>query len=281
MNFLVSKFKKSTKIKILKNKIFEIFYFLNDFIIKFQLVLVSLINPKKVKSTKFLILTASDTSHFKSLCQLINSLIKYCPNDNLVIYDLGLKPREIEFIKNKYNNAVIKYFDFSLYPSFINLSEKDAGAYAWKPIIIHNERKISNKPILWMDAGNLVFKKIEFLKRYVLWNYFYSPYSSDNLKRWTYTSTLNKLNVDRKFYNKRNLNAALIGFDNHVSSNNIILKWKELALQQDIIIPDGSNKSNHRWDQSLLTILFYKNLNYKLKAKTYKSWGVKIHQDID
>lgn len=275
------KIKNSQKIKIYKNNAANFFLFLNDLLAKFYLNIYLLISFQNIDKLKFLIITASDTSHFKSLCQLLESLLTYCKNDKVVVYDLGLKNEEIDYIRKTFETVYIKHFDFSSYPSFINLKEKDAGAYAWKPIIIHSERQISNLPIIWMDAGNLVFKNIDLIKIYILKKKFYSPYSSDTVKRWTHQTTLKKLKVSSKVLKKRNMNAALIGFNNDQIIYNFILKWKNLSLEKDIIIPAGSNKSNHRWDQSLLTILYYQLLKFKLIAKTYKIWGIKIHQDID
>lgn len=281
MNKLSYKLVNSVKLKIIKDKLAKGLALINDLIIKMQLFVDYIVSPQKVNQSQFLIISASDTSHFKSLCQLLDSLCKYCVNDKVLVYDLGLKNQEIDYIKKTYKEVDIKYFDFSAYPSFINLKEKDAGAYAWKPLIIYNERQLSNLPIIWMDAGNLVLRKIDLLKRHIINKNFYSPYSSDTLVRWTHPATLDKLKVSSELLKKRNKNAALVAFNNDDLSNNFIFEWKNLAIQKDIIIPSGSNKSNHRWDQSLLTILYYQMLNIKLGAKTYKFWGIKIHQDID
>jgi len=35
----------------------------------------------------------------------------------------------------------------------------------------------------------------------------------------------------------------------------LVRRWKDLALQEDVIAPPGSNRSNHRQDQALLTLL--------------------------
>jgi hypothetical protein len=37
-----------------------------------------------------------------------------------------------------------------------------------------------------------------------------------------------------------------------------VKEWKELALIKECICPEGSNRSNHRQDQAILNILYYK-----------------------
>ena len=48
-------------------------------------------------------------------------------------------------------------------------------------------------------------------------------------------------------------------------------KWAYYSKQRECISPDGSDRSNHRQDQSLLSILFYldKNINYSPKTKNF------------
>ena len=59
----------------------------------------------------------------------------------------------------------------------------------------------------------------------------------------------------------------------------IIHKWKELALVKECIAPVGSNRSNHRQDQSILSILIYQSTLWQKMATSLL--GVKVHQDID
>lgn len=51
---------------------------------------------------KLVIVTGSDSSHFKSLYQLLKSLVIYEENTKTIIFDLGLKPNEREIIKNDF-----------------------------------------------------------------------------------------------------------------------------------------------------------------------------------
>ena len=151
-----------------------------------------------------------------------------------------------------------------IYPKHVSLKERDAGAYAWKPIIIFEELQKDNLPTIWMDAGNLVFKNLKYLKKYIYKKKFYSPYSSGHIQKWTHPDTITSLNLPDKFLKKRNLNAAINWTIQDKKIYSLLENWYTLALKKEIIIPDGSNKSNHRWDQSLHNS-FILNLIFSLK----------------
>jgi hypothetical protein len=227
------------------------------------------------------IVTASDTSHFESLKQLIDSIKKYEKHANLIVFDLGLKVEELKELNNKYNNVEINKFEFSNYPKHVNLLSQDNGAYAWKPIIIEEILNLSKGLVLWCDAGNLLTRNLNPLKRYLIVNGFYSPLSSENIEKWSHPKTLNSLDFPKNKFLKRNLNAAVIGIRYKSKFKNLIDLWKTSALQKDLILPKGANASNHRWDQTLLTLIYYRDYQKLYSLKTYFVFGIKVHQDID
>ena len=143
------------------------------------------------------IVTASDTSHFESLKQLIDSIKKYEKHSNLIVFDLGLKVEELNELNNKYPNIEVNKFEFSNYPKHVNLSSQDNYAYAWKPIIIEEILNLSKGLVLWCDAGNLLTRNFNSLKRHIKINGFYSPLSSENIEKWSHPKTLNSLNFPK------------------------------------------------------------------------------------
>ena len=70
------------------------------------------------------------------------------------------------------------------------------------------------------------------------------------------------------------LNAAIIGIDpQNKKTQSLVSKWANLSLNKDLILPQGAGKGNHRWDQSLLTILFYKNYKKVLFRERINFWS--------
>ena len=68
------------------------------------------------------IITAASSNHFKTLCQFLRSVpIEY----NTFVYDIGLTQEQSIEIQNMFPNIKYRIFNFSLYPTFINLSSKE------------------------------------------------------------------------------------------------------------------------------------------------------------
>ena len=166
--------------------------------------------------------------------------------------------------------------------NFINLKEKDAGAYAWKPQIIINELINEEGLTIWFDAGDKLTGNLNKIKIILTFYGFYSPLSNGYVEQWTHRSTLESLHISKKIYRKRMLNAAIIGINpKNIEYKNFIKSWSKLSLNKDLIIPEKSGKHNHRWDQSLLTIGFYSSFKKNIFVRTHKLFGVLTHQDIE
>ena len=273
--------KQYLNFRILKKLLLNLIIYINDLIIYFLLVARNTNDLDKLKNTKLRIVSGCDSSHFRSMLQLCNSVLNCDDNLKITIYDLGLTISEIQQLKKLNNVESIKEFNFNNYPKFMKLSSPNAGAYAWKPMIIEKEMNFSEELLVWMDAGNTI-TKINKLKNYIVLKGFYSPYSSDTVERWTHYKTLKLLNINDNILKKRNLNAAIIGFDqSNIEVINFLKFWIDACKKETIISPIGNNKGNHRWDQSVLTLFFYTKFNPRFFCKSYTFFNVKIHQDVE
>ena len=277
---MIKKIKNSPRLILLVRNTANLFYLIQDYLLYFYCFFNKNIYTQDIECT---IVTAADTSHFKSAIQLINSIKKSDKNQKIIFYDLGLTKNEINKIRSM-KNIEVKYkkFKFENYPNFFRLSEKDAGAYAWKPQIIFDESKLVRGILLWMDAGDFVTKPLSMLKKIIIKYGFYSPLSNGYVKQWTYEKTLDALHVKRSLYSKRMLNAAIVGVNTkNLKYMNLFEEWKNLSFNKNIILPEGAGKNNHRWDQSILTILFYQKIRKLFFPRTHKLFGVLTHRDID
>ena len=213
-----------------------------------------------------MIVTAASSNHFKSAKQFLASV-----PEKVVFYDIGLTEEEAEEIKQL--NIEYRKFDFSVLPLFAHLDQPCAGAYAWKPYIIDLCCQ-EDDMVIWFDAGDVV-TDLKAIKDLVRKHGLYTPVSSGNVKKWTYETMLKEY---EQFSMNIMRNAAVVGvFCRHPVMRRFIREWRDMALQSKYSIPEGSTRDNHRWDQSILTCLFYK---YKIECP-YKVIGVKIHQDCD
>jgi hypothetical protein len=227
----------------------------------------------------FIIVTGADSSHHKSLKQLLLSIMLYEKNTKVIVFDLGLTGSEIKDLREKFRTAEIRKFNYSKYPKHFNI-KINAGEYAWKPVIISdilNEFKCS---VCWMDAGNILLSPLNTIRKIMNFNGFYSPYSSGKIFKWTHPKTLNFLKTSDKTLYKHNLNGACVAVNyKYAEVKKVIDNWKQCALKKECIAPEGSSRENHRQDQAALSVLAYQsNIVNTLFNKYY---GFIIHQDID
>lgn len=227
------------------------------------------------------LVTAASANHFYSLLNLLRTIDIYEPKATVSIWDIGLEPQQRKKILQKYPRYVLNTFDFVLYPEHFDLR---AETYSWKPIIIKKESHNTDKIILWLDSGNILLGKLSKIKKVITKKHFFSPFSSDDVRRWTHISMIEHFDLDEKKLSKPNLNGAIVGFRDNSKGINVILDtWVECAFKRECIAPAGSSRLNHRQDQAALTSIAYR---HDMAPKGYiatriDKFNLLTHQDID
>jgi hypothetical protein len=210
------------------------------------------------------------------------------------VYDLGdLSETYKQKLSEKYPKILWKVFDYSKYPDYYNV-QVSAGEYAWKSACIY-ESYLEFKPaknsirtedlnsklnidednfLIWCDAGNCVRTPIENLLLYIKKYKLYSPHSSGFIKTWTHPTVLDFFNIKKNdnLLNKRNRNGAIMGF--YLNYNPIVAfieQFYKYSKIKNAICPEGSNRTNHRQDQALFSIMYYKFLD-ECKIVDYSNW---------
>uniref|UniRef100_A0A0N4ZQL3 Fe/B12 periplasmic-binding domain-containing protein n=1 Tax=Parastrongyloides trichosuri TaxID=131310 RepID=A0A0N4ZQL3_PARTI len=108
---------------------------------------------------KPVIVTAFSENHFNEALGLFKSIRRYLSNHKVVIYDIGLKKKNVRLVK-KLCNVEYRRFNFSKYPKHFKILFE----YAWKPII-HAEALRDFKAIWFVDAS-IRFTKSDLSKIY-------------------------------------------------------------------------------------------------------------------
>lgn len=240
---------------------------------------------RKHKRLPLTIITAASQNHAKSLIQFICSIIvNKVPFEDIYIYDLGLDEITMRILKDMFpsHNVHIRSFDYSKYPDYFNIKD-NAGQYAWKPVIIEEvAHELKKGLLLWCDAGNKAMDNMQTLIQHMKKNAIYSPISIGTVRQWTHPKTLEYLSIQsgdplNEYINR---NAAQICFNLNSNVMNLIEEWAHCAKIRACIAPPGSDRTNHRQDQSIFTILFYRFIK-KYPQEIKNDYVVQIHQDID
>lgn len=231
------------------------------------------------------LVTAADSSHFKSVLQFLGSATSQEPSAPLFFWDLGLTDEQSRHLKNAFPQVNYRKFAFSQYPPYFDI-RRDAGQYAWKPVVISLTADElgpnANGPLLlWCDSGNIVLRRLDWVRRYISAEGVFSPFSLGTLAQWTHPLTSAFFGFSEPELGLRNANGALVGFDlADARGQELLNRWAVLAQVKDVIAPEGSNRSNHRQDQALLSCLLvasgYKDFRYRDKwAPEYKlQWDI-------
>jgi hypothetical protein len=235
-----------------------------------------------------IIVSGASNNHYFTLIQFIDSFIKNKVNSKLIIYNLGIDEDKWLSLKNNYSiyNFIFKNFNYEIYPEWFNINI-NYGEYAWKPAIIYEVfNEYIDEIIVWMDSGNMFMNNLEELFTFIEKNGIHSGNTGGNIKDWTHPNTMNLLECHDS--TKPNRNGACMGFNTKISwVQDFIREFYTSCLNKNIIAPDGSNRTNHRQDQAVFTILFYKYLN-EYNFKVYENrvlsniyLGYTIHNDVD
>lgn len=257
--------------------------FFNKILYFFQYIktLILLFDVTPVSDKDLIIVTASDSSHFKSLKNLLLSIIIYERNIKIIVVDLGLTKKQLFELKKNFQLVKVRKFNYSKYPRYFNI-KINAGEYAWKPVIISNIMEEFKCCVIWMDAGNIITSELKTIKKMLNFNGFYVSYSLLKISEITHPKTLKFLKSSRDILDKQNISAACVGVNyNFNKIKKIISKWKQCALIRECIAPKGSSRKNHRYDQSVLGIIAYQANIINTSLININHFGFKIHQDVE
>jgi hypothetical protein len=218
-----------------------------------------------------LVTGANTGKYFDYLKQLLRNVIDIARKNNIIIrvvvYDLGLNEQEKEEIRYSFEDIILEKFDFSKYPEHVSLEKYNGKycSYAWKPIIIYEVCEKYGGLVHWMDTRNL-YTDFNFLIKILQINHIYTPITSGSVEKWTHPTCMNYMN-GHKYKNLHPRAANIVGINYDIDwVKDLIGEWKDLSLVRECIYPDGSDRNNHRQDQAVLTILYYKYMEkYKFK----------------
>lgn len=231
------------------------------------------------------IVTGASDNHFRSLLQFLRSV----PSEllaNTFVWNLGLSDANVHILETDFPATVKRRFPFESYPAYFDIRVA-AGEYAWKPVAIaKTAEEIQDKPpvLLWCDAGNRamhtdIFQRIEIIIRQ---QGVYTPISWGTVRRWTHPACLDYFAIlpTDPILELWPRNGAIVGFDlSNAASVTFMNEWARLAQIKECIAPEGSDRENHRQDQAVLTLLYYKYTNNQYLENS--ELNIATHQDCD
>jgi hypothetical protein len=238
--------------------------------------------------SRLIVVTGASANHERSLAQFLRSLAthKVASGDgDVYVWDFGLTEEGRRGLLAAFPWIVMKTFDFAAYPAFFDI-RVNAGEYAWKPAaILETARLVGDRGLLlWCDAGNMVTRPLSEEKRIVLRDGIYSPISAGTVQQWTHPGTLDYLMISDQdpMLDKSPRNGAIFGFNlNDASVRRFLEEFAGLCRIRECIAPAGSNRGNHRQDQAVFTILFYRYFQHRGMDPDKHQYALTTHNDCD
>lgn len=229
------------------------------------------------------IATGSDTTHFHSMLQLINSLkIFEGARYRVTAYDLGLTDADRTLFARVHPDVSLVRFPFEQYPPHFDIT-RGAGEYAWKPVIFHEVYGNLSKGdfLIWLDAGNFVRRKMWVIRSALFFKGFYTRLTTGLIGEWTHEETFRRLGMERA-RNYRMICGCFIAVRKDARNDRLVQDWRDGAVDKGIIAPEGSSRKNHRQDQSVVSLLYYRHYPYRGTPSRLSrlEHELLIHQDI-
>ena len=180
--------------------------------------------------------TAASSNHFRTLVNFVHNYRKQRSGIPLHVYDLGLLPREVRTLR-KQAGVVYHAFNFSNEPAHFAM-HRNAGAYAWKPVLIKEMLDNHAAEVLWLDCGDRIVRPTALPKIFNVIRAlgFVSESSVRTTKRWVHPLMLKYLGAEG--LDVTNCNGALVGaarFHRHYAD--IVEPWVRCARVEACIAP--------------------------------------------
>ena len=200
------------------------------------------------------LVTAGNAEYFRCLLQLLLSLERaQQTNLQVTVFDLGMTLLQREELLERFGWIRLLDSDLNQGPEHL----RRLSTFAWKPTLIARMLEESNAPLLWLDSACVVTGSLEPIWRHLRRNGLWSPFGGGSRMDYrTHPGMLDYLNASERERSARFRSACTCAFDpSHPGALELAQRWRQLAWDRQALLPAGCCNSNHRYDQSLLTLL--------------------------
>eukprot|EP00457_Paulinella_chromatophora_P006003 gb/GEZN01006021.1/.p1 GENE.gb/GEZN01006021.1/~~gb/GEZN01006021.1/.p1 ORF type:complete len:426 (+),score=35.83 gb/GEZN01006021.1/:72-1349(+) len=232
------------------------------------------INPLP-RNASFAVVTCASQGYEVRLLNLIGSLHVHEPNVNIIVYDLGLDASWLRTL-SCLESVSIRQFSFSALPEHVRWM----GTYAFKPLVVADAVKRDGGSILFLDAGSEVWgslREVQELMQFQGHFFTIQADSSSLIHPQTLASVVQRLNwTERLDLNLNNLlsrpqiSAGFMGWvAGGDAARSLLEPWTSCALDPRCIAPANTTLRNHKFEQSVLSVLVWGNEN-----------GLRVHESL-
>jgi len=205
---------------------------------------------KNFLNQKNIFITSFNSLFFKASITLVSSLHKTSIDtiDKIIIYNLGLKKIEKDFLNTLKKVEVIEY------PATINNfwdGYLDPTTFAWKCFAIRDAKRFGDN-ILYLDSGAVVLKDLKIIYEIINKDEIFLVGDKHINRNWTHKKCFEIMNANEFEINDFQLWAGILGYKTNGKYQQLINDAFEYSKIKECIAGD---RKNHRHDQSIYSIL--------------------------
>jgi hypothetical protein len=169
------------------------------------------------------------------------------------VFDLGLQPEQRRQLFRRFPWIDLRPAAFSHDPPHV----AQLANFAWKPTLLTRMAQECNSPLLWLDSACVILDSLEPIWRHLQQEGCWSPYGGGSrMDARTHPGMLAQLQATPAEAAERFRSACCCAFDpSQPAALALLYRWRDLAWDPALLSPSGSCAANHRYDQSLLTVL--------------------------
>ena len=209
-------------------------------------------------AANMVLVTGATGGYLSGLTNLAASARYWAPQYKMVVYNLGgMTPQDVARIRSWSNILAVEWEDGvpAQYPPHVH----EGKIYAWKPIIV-NETVHKYGSIFWLDSGSTLAGPVQPVQE-ALQRYGIALMKGQDLDM--------RPKAHEKTFEWFGYNKQAMSWGPHFSGNTqaflypsryidtVVIPNCKCALDRTCIAPSGSGLTNHRYDQTTISILAY------------------------
>jgi hypothetical protein len=211
-----------------------------------------------MRAPQAIIVTAADQLYWRCLYQLLRNVERrrLQRHHRVIAYDLGLEPRTLAQLTNRFGWCEFRRFRFEDHPPHAAVA---AGAYAWKPLIVAQVVEAADGPVIWADSATLFLTGdlgpvLADIRRCGAW----AVHGQATLEERCDPLVLDTFQVPPHARRRPEIMAGLAAFDAaNPEARQLVRDWAAHARIEAHINPRQPPLRHHKQDQALLTILMF------------------------
>jgi hypothetical protein len=205
--------------------------------------------------------TAADAKYFVPLKRLLRTIIRHEQGRaaRIIVFDMGFKSDQLATIATQFPTVQVETFDVNAEIPWASIS-KNAGFYAWKPMMIHRVMHRFGHDVIWLDSSVVVRRPLWRIRQIMRSRGFYASYWSGwTIAGATAPQTISRMNAEAEA-DLPMIVATAVGFSvSNQAAVKMLSEWEQQTKDPAINNPPDATTGTHKGDQSVLSVLAYRS----------------------